>query len=264
MRNLLTEGRRPFTICNVSNHRFPIIVSIPHSGTCITKEMNDQLIQGVVLPNTDWYLPQLYGFLKEMGITGIVNHMSRYLIDPNRAPNANEKKSYKTNLIYKQTTQEYEMYQADLQDTEIQSRIRTFYVPYHQALQRLIEEKKKRFGKVYLFDLHSFGLNMGGDVILGNRNGKTTSAELLHFVKAFLEEEKFTVRENEPFPGGYITERYGSLEGCEAMQIELWYHIYIDKRDYGNEEFPTVNRALFDSAQQKLKCLFQTLQQRLA
>lgn len=263
MHKIFESGTQPFTIFNEYRQDFPIVVSLPHSGVCITREMNEQLIDGVVLPNTDWYLPELYTFLKEMGITGIVNHMSRYVIDPNRALDASEAKSYKTNLIYKRTTQGYAMYRSKLQKQEVQSRIRDFYEPYHQAVRCLLEEKEKRFGRVYLFDLHSFGLDMGADIVLGNRNGGTTSTELMQFVRASLEQQGLTVQENQPFSGGYITRWYGAAEDCEALQMELWYQTYIDRRDFGNEELPAIDRTLYSSTQQKLQAVFQSLCQRL-
>lgn len=48
-----------------------------------------------------------------------------------------------------------------------------YYLPYHQALKKSIEDKLKVFKKVYVIDLHSFGLNYGADVIIGNNFNKS-------------------------------------------------------------------------------------------
>ena len=71
-------------IWNNSKNITPIIVSIPHSGTYIPQNMKNKLIDNVVLANMDWYLPDLYSFLKDLEITTIINNVSRYVIDPNR------------------------------------------------------------------------------------------------------------------------------------------------------------------------------------
>ena len=47
-------------------------------------------------------------------------------------------------------------------------RIDNYYVPYHKEIEKLLKEKLKYFEKVYLIDLHSFGRNIGSDIVLGN------------------------------------------------------------------------------------------------
>ncbi len=101
----------------------------------------------VILPNMDWYIPLVYDFLKEMNITVIENHMPRYVIDPNRSLEDNHDTSYKTNLIYHQTTLGYPMYQKELLEDEINERIELFYKPYHQAIKDALNEKRNIFLK---------------------------------------------------------------------------------------------------------------------
>ena len=57
------------------------------------------------------------------------------------------------------------MYQKELLEDEINEHIELFYKPYHQAIEDALNEKKKYFSKVYLIDLHSFGADLGTDVI---------------------------------------------------------------------------------------------------
>lgn len=58
-----------FDVINENKHKFPIIISIPHSGTYIPKDIRNKLIEDVILPNTDWFLKELYSFLKEEEVT---------------------------------------------------------------------------------------------------------------------------------------------------------------------------------------------------
>lgn len=87
-----------FSIYNKDIHHYPLVISMPHSGTQLTQKMKANLLDNVVLANMDWYIPLVYDFLKEMNITIIENHMSRYVIDPNRSLQDHNDKSYKTNL----------------------------------------------------------------------------------------------------------------------------------------------------------------------
>ena len=68
MIQILKDKQSMYTI-NTSLHELPVVISLPHSGTYITSEMAENLMDDVIFPNTDWYLPKLYGFLKELGFT---------------------------------------------------------------------------------------------------------------------------------------------------------------------------------------------------
>lgn len=218
--------KKAFSIYNQDQHLYPLVISMPHSGTQLTQKMKDNLIEGVILPNMDWYIPLVYDFLKEMDITVIENHMSRYVIDPNRS----------------------------LED-EINERIELFYKPYHQAIEDALNEKKKYFSKVYLIDLHSFGADLGTDIILGNKNNQTMNKKLFQKIHQLLEKQGFRVRDNTPFQGGYITRHYGK-ENVESLQIEMWYQKYIANRYFENEESPEIDDHLMNQTRKQLHQFF--------
>ena len=54
---------KPFTIYNEEKNSYPVIISLPHSGTWLPAEMRESLLEDAVLANTDWFLPELYQFL---------------------------------------------------------------------------------------------------------------------------------------------------------------------------------------------------------
>ena len=56
-------------IWNSNKNTLPLIVSIPHSGTYIPQIMKENLVDNLILANMDWYLPNLYSFLKDIKIT---------------------------------------------------------------------------------------------------------------------------------------------------------------------------------------------------
>ena len=184
MRKVLTDSDKTFSIYNKEDNVYPVVISIPHSGTGITPDMDKKLVDDIILPNMDWYLPELYSFLPDMGFTVIINHVSRYVIDPNRNLSGNYEGSYKITPVYQQTTMGQDMSREKLSNKEIQNRINAYYNPYHQMIQNAISQKSRYFSKVLLLDLHSFGLNLDCDIVLGNKVGRSSSGNIFHAEKA--------------------------------------------------------------------------------
>ena len=257
MRKILNDNIPKISIINENLHVHPFIFSIPHSGIYLTEQMATELHNDVILANTDWYLPECYSFLHDQGYTILINNVSRYVIDPNRSIEASEISDNHRPLIYTKTTFGKEMYSAALSREETSSRIREFYQTYHTALQRLITEKQKRFEKVYLIDLHSFGKEIDADVVLGNGNGSTMQRYTLHSFKNAFSDEGFRTALNDPYGGGFITKHYGAKDSpCESLQIELSYNAYICNRDFTEEECPSIDLFLMTNCQRKLRRVF--------
>ena len=257
LRKILDENTLIVEVINENIHKLPFVISIPHSGVYVTKEMNNKLKENVILANMDWYLPQLYSFLKELGFTVVINHVSRYVIDPNRDIKSADGEEYTKSFIYKKTTFGREMYRDTLLQEEIDDRINKYYKVYHDTLQRTISEKLVHFEKAYLLDLHSFGRQMEVDVVLGNNEGQTMKEELLSYIQKLFMDNGFDVAINYPFKGGYITKHYGDKnQRCESLQIELSYSSYIDKRVFPEEELPLINENVMKDCREKLKKIF--------
>ena len=249
-------------IWNKEKNNYPIIISIPHSGTHLPREMKEKMLENCVLANMDWYLPKLYSFLKESGYTTIINNVSRYVIDTNREIMDSNDDSYAKNYIYTKTTWGYDMYKKTPNKNEIDMRIKEYYNPYHKAIKDCIDEKLKVFDKVYLLDLHSFGKDLEQDIVLGNKNGETSSKEFINKIKEGLEKQDFKVSLNKPYSGGYIIKEYAN-EKVETVQIELSYKKYIEDRCFQNEELPIINNELFDKTQEKMKKFYEKLNEKI-
>ena len=259
--NLLNDNTNKIQLINEKKHCYPFVISIPHSGTLLSETMYNNLIEDVVLANMDWYLPELYDFLKNMGFTVIINQVSRYMIDVNRSLEDKTSDSlYKKNLIYKKTTFNKKIYKRNLLQDEIQKRINNYYIPYHEEIERLLKEKLQYFDKVYLLDLHSFGQTVGADIVLGNNCGKTTSKDFFELIKNNLEKCEFIVNDNKPYKGGFITRNYSEkYNNCETLQIELWYGTYIDNREFEEEYKPNINENVFQNTQNRMIKFFEKL-----
>ncbi|MBO0451485.1 N-formylglutamate amidohydrolase [Candidatus Enterococcus murrayae] len=254
----------PFTIFNEGKNDYPIIISLPHSGTWIPEDMRESLRQEAVLANTDWFLPELYNFLVAEGCTVIENHINRYTVDPNRESRMSGA-DYQDTVVYQQNTFGNPLYEQPLSKQTINQRLTQYYWPYHQALQALIDQKKQHFSQVYLFDLHSFAEYPNGDetkpadFVIGNQADRTTSAGLRELVAGLLEKEGYSVSNNHPFSGGFITRHYGQQAEVAALQLEIRYNRYIEQRSFGEEELTGCEPKLFFEAQARLQRIFEDL-----
>lgn len=259
--DILNANTKKFQLFNENIHTYPFVINIPHSGTLLLEKMYNNLIENTILANMDWYLPQLYSFLSDMGFTVIINNISRYVIDVNRSlDDKNSNFSYNKNLIYIKTTFDKDMYKNTLSQDEMTERIDNYYVPYHKEIEKLLKEKLKYFEKVYLIDLHSFSRNIGSDIVLGNNCGKTTSNNFFEIMKNSLEKCGFIVSSNKPYKGGYITKNYREkFNNCETLQIKLYYGTYIDNREFIEEYKPTVNNNVFYNTQRKMMRVFEKM-----
>lgn len=259
--HILDDKKAKFRVLNFDKHDIPVVISIPHSGIYLTQEMADNLVEDLIFPNIDWYLPKLYAFLEELGYTTIINNISRYVIDPNRSIDFNhENDSYINNFIYPVTTFGDKIYKNKISFAEVVDRIDDVYTPYHDLIKEALNEKLKYFDKVYLIDLHSFGNDFGVDIFLGNDDGKATSEEFFSLVSDLLNKQSFLIKENTHFKGGYITKYYGEeFKNCEAIQIELCYKTYIYNREFANEEFPLIDEVTFNNTKARMKKFFEEL-----
>ena len=219
--------------------------------------MNDNIMNNVILSNSDWYLKDLYSFLKELEFTVIINNVNRYVIDPNRELSFNQGDNYSNSMIYMKTTFNKDIYKIPPTVDVINERINKYYNDYHNELRKQIESKLEVFNKVILIDLHSFGKDINADVVLGNNNNNSMNKDTFSIIKKCFINNGFTVSENVPYKGGYITKKYGSSNGkCESIQIELSYKKYIDDRKFTEEELPKINKSIMEDCQNKLKEVF--------
>jgi len=236
----------------------PILVNLPHSGERLPQSMVAQLLPDFAqaLPNTDWYLDQLYTFLPDLGITMLQANYSRYCVDLNRAIQPPLLGSFWRSVAAAETAFGQPIYQILPSQAEVQERIERYYLPYHQQLEALLQAKIAQFGQVYLLDLHSFYGLITESICLGNANGKTCSAQLMGVVEAEFRQQGYQVVCNKVFSGGYITRHYGQMPNIEALQIELRYTVYLNPAQLDQPMRPDWRVPEFEAAKQNLQRIF--------
>src|SRR5687768_4514421 len=238
---------QPFQVIAPSSDRVPILLSVPHCGTEFPDELKSEYVPVLMhsSDDTDWYVHQLYEFAASMGITMIHARYSRWVIDLNRDPQS--KPLYADGRIITAlcptTTFFGEPIYNDRREKvdlgEVERRVVSYYQPYHQKLQELLNDLKNQFGKVLLWDCHSIRQSVPTihqekfpDLILGDADGTSSSPGLIETAMRSLGSGEFTLSHNYPFKGGYITRSFGKpAQHQHALQLEMTKVNYMDNAE---------------------------------
>jgi len=218
-----------------------LLVSMPHSGTYLPPELSTRMTGAArEVPDTDWFIPQLYQFAGELGATVICATHSRYVVDLNRPPDGAP--------LYPGRRETgvcpIESFDGDLlygagdapSQVEITERLQRYWRPYHDELAALIAARVARHGRCLLWDAHSIHSMVPGlfdgrlpDLSLGSADGRSCSPRIVeHIIGALGAQTKFSFVVNGRFKGGYITRHYGQPDSrIDAVQLEIAQAAYL-------------------------------------
>ncbi|WP_420386846.1 N-formylglutamate amidohydrolase [Roseivirga sp.] len=223
----------------------PIIISSPHSGTYFPNEIVDQFkAEHVARPDdTDWFIDRLYDFAPSLGIKMITANYSRWVIDLNRDPQSaplyNDGRVI-TGLVPTTNFNGDNLYRAETPDQEeIDRRLKSYYLPYHQKVGQLLEETRAQLGQALLFDAHSIRKVVPGirqeafpDLILGDNDEQSASSTVIQAAWEALNSSGKDLQHNHPFKGGHITRSFGRPEkNIHALQLEMAKTNYMDNTE---------------------------------
>jgi N-formylglutamate deformylase len=235
-----------------SFHRgpLPLLVSIPHAGVDVPPSIRERFTAaGRDLPDTDWYVDQLYDFARELGASIIKANYSRYVVDLNRSPDSSA--LYAANatspVCPTMTFSGAAIYSsaAAFSDAEIQPRIAEYWQPYHRRIAAELARIKAEHGRALLWDAHSIASEVPAlfpgvlpEFNLGTRENAScperVATSLVQLVKS---ESAFSAVLNGRFKGGYITMQYGRpADGVYAVQLELAQRTYMSESPRGDWE----------------------------
>ncbi len=259
---MTTELGSPIDILKPVSGLVPVVLSSPHSGQVYPDaflrdvRLNMQQLRRL----EDAFVDCLFDTAPDLGIPMLRARFARAYVDANReayefdADMFDEAMPDHVNLgsvkakaglgTIPSRIGGQAIYRSKLALKEAERRIAAAYRPYHQALQRLIEEGRRQFGQVLLLDCHSMpsfstnGVLVNGaqgsgliDFALGDRFGRSCAPVVVHGAEAFLRAKGFRVARNRPYAGGYITARYGQPEvGIHALQIEVRRGLYMTEK----------------------------------
>jgi len=220
----------------------PLLVSIPHDGRELSAGQARRMTgAGRSLPDTDWHVRKLYGFVQDLGASVIAANFSRYVIDLNRP--ADDEALYagrlSTGLCPAATFAGDAIYKhgAEVSAEEQAQRVEQYWQPYHDRLQQELDAIRERFGYALLWDAHSIAGEVPSlfdgtlpDLNVGSHGGRSCDASIVHAACGVAEESAYSSVLDGRFRGGYITRHYGDpRRGIHALQLELAQRTYMDE-----------------------------------
>jgi len=224
--------------------KLPLLISIPHDGRLLAPGQVERMTAAAgALPDTDWFVTDLYQFCERMGAHLLSANYCRYVIDLNR-PTDNSAMyagQVSTGLCPAQTFAGVPIYRnaTALNADETKERIEHYWHPYHDKLARTLADIKSEHSYALLWDAHSIAsevpeLFKGRLPVLsiGSNNGTSCAPALSHAVTQVAERSPFSSVTDGRFKGGYITRHYGQPDNdIHAVQLELAQRAYMDERE---------------------------------
>jgi len=243
----------PFNLDNENQLIHPLVLSSPHSGREYTTDfINSSCLTAHELRSSeDAYVDLLFSGSAQKEVPLISAKAPRSFIDLNRAANEHDlavisecpnvqitsKSAAGLGVIPRVVAHGKNIYRGKIPYEIAQKRIDEFYWPYHNKLQELLEDRKKKFRYALLLDCHSMPSNLTfkgnlnyPDIIIGDRFKMSTNPKLMDLCEQAFLNAGFSVQRNHPFAGGHITQHYGKPKNkIHAIQIELNRSLYLDE-----------------------------------
>lgn len=208
----------------------PIVISIPHGGEFFPGDLTQPVLRTSDLW-ADWYTNELFDFLTELDVGMVVANYSRFVADPNRDPDGQMFGSFWDSVVPAVTPKGEQVYDQPLDETELQRRVELVHHPYHQLLRHMVDRAVATHGRALVLDLHSFGMPVDADVIIGDGNGALAGDALVSILEGQLQHEGFSSVRNHRFTGGWIVKQFANEPNVESVQIELNQRRYLHVPD---------------------------------
>lgn len=219
----------------------PLLVSLPHAGTEIPGELHGGYVpRALAVEDTDWHMPRLYAFARDIGASVLQPRYSRYLIDLNRPPGDTPMYPGASNTELCPTrffTGDALYLEGRVPDAAEKLRRReSYWRPYHEALAAELARIKAQHGFALLWDGHSIRGEIPWlfegrlpDLNIGTANGASAHASIAQAVQAAAAgHPRFSHVLNGRFKGGFITRHYGKpQENVHAVQLEMVQATYM-------------------------------------
>jgi N-formylglutamate deformylase len=251
----------------------PLLISIPHDGRLLAPGQAERMTDvAKALPDTDWFVRDLYEFSTAIGANVVAANYSRYVVDLNRsaddaAPYANQ---ISTGLCPTQTFAGEKLYLPGESVSALEQaiRVREYWQPYHDKISDTLDQLTQNHGHALLWDAHSIASEVPSlfpgvltDINIGTNGSKSCAAACEQAVMVATDNTAYSAVLNGRFQGGYITRHYGKPDkNNHAIQLELSQRCYMDEKrmrydeNSANDVAETIKRMLqaFVASGQKL------------
>lgn len=214
--------------------QLPVVVSIPHYGTCALPGIRPQDYADesyVTWPYgyADTFAADLYGNMHELGVWLIATPYSRLFVDLNRRRDgfeveADEVRS-KRGVLRTHTIYDTAIFAAPVTVELAEQRLVRYYDPYHRALRDGLEDLRSRHSRILLIDAHTASPSGLGEheIVIGTGRGRTAHALLSTACAEVFSRHDFAVHHDVPgYSGGHIVRSFSAMQhGVHAIQIEV-------------------------------------------
>lgn len=237
----------------------PLVVASPHSGSFYPPEfLAEAAVPLTVLRRAeDAFVDELFAGAAGLGIPFLAARFPRSYVDANREPYELDPAMFEgplpralnhrttrvaagLGMIPRVAASGEAIYRGRVPAGEIERRLESCWRPYHLALSMLVEQTFAQFGGSFLIDAHSMPSSASGiglrehdnrvDVVLGDNHGEACAPALIDAVDRWMTAQGLRVRRNQPYAGGFTTQRYGRPGiGRHVLQIEINRALYMDE-----------------------------------
>lgn len=222
-------------------HLRDIVISIPHASTHIPPHVRSRMVinDEMLHHEPDLYTDKIYAV---SGTRIVKAEFSRVISDVNRAPDEiyTEGSARAQSVVMLSQSHGQDIYAEDPDMETMQEWVTTFHAPFHAALGSAME------GASFLIDGHSMwskgppssdapGVERA-DIVLGNRQYSSCSAEATKFFRSAFENLGYRVSVNIPFAGRYIIGTYANRFRTPGIQIEVNRKLYLNEESLEPDE----------------------------
>ncbi len=239
-----------FSLVEPEGNETSVLVEVPHAGLAVPDPVRDELIvaRETRLRDSDIYVDALCARAPTRGATLLTAHVSRYVVDLNRAPDDVDHDTVPDHpdprgvqprgVVWRLTSEGLPALDRPLTYAALSERLARYHAPYHDALSARLEAKRARFGHAILLAAHSMPSvsRVGGrgarraDIVPGTRGRTTADARVIDLVGAHFRDAGLSVRHDDPYRGGWTTATYGRPDvGWHAIQLEINRALYVDE-----------------------------------
>jgi N-formylglutamate amidohydrolase len=264
--------QRAYQLNNPPERTTSVVFASPHSGRDYPRAFLRKAVldEREIRSSEDAFVDLLFDCVPRHGAPFLQAMAPRAFLDLNRAPEEldpaliegvrrmahNPRVASGLGVVPRVVANGRAIYRGKLSLAEAHGRLATYWRPYHDALQTLLDESGNTFGEAILIDCHSMPHealeNVGPpgatrpDIVLGDRFGAAAAASVVERIEAAFTRAGFRVARNMPFAGAYITQHYGRPSRRQhAVQVEIDRAIYMNEATLElRSDFETVRRRL--------------------
>lgn len=226
--------------------RIPLLAHVPHSSLYVPPFFRESIVltdddlEKELLRMTDRYTDELFSCVHEHGGISMIAESSRLAFDPERFENDAKEimASRGMGVIYEKTSDGRKLRNRPSPEDR-EHILETFYRPYHQALQKEVEELLKQFGRCLILDCHSFPSKplpyeidqnpLRPDICLGTEPYHTPE-QLTNDIRNFMADRGFSTAINRPFAGTYVPLKFlGTDNRVMSIMIEINRRLYMNE-----------------------------------